>query len=281
MKKFQKKDFFLLLLFLIGFFIAIYPLVSQRYYRIEANKQVNHFEKKASTINSQEMSQRIELAHAYNRTLDPSKLADPYTMEEKDGVKEYARMLELEENIGHVEIPQINEDLPIYAGTSESILQRGAGHLEGTSLPVGGKSTHCVITAHRGLATAKLFRHLDRLKEGDIFYVHNMATVLAYQVDRILTVEPYEFEPILVKNSGDYCTLLTCTPYMINSHRLLVRGHRVAYVAPADAEMMKDVKVSLYYRWYFFFVLLLFGLLFLLEYSRRKWKKGGTTENSK
>lgn len=230
-----KKNWLFILIFILGLSIAVYPLISQWYYRVESAEEIIEFKKAAKALDKEEVARRMELARAYNSTLDVSKLADPYTeKEKKEGIIEYARMLQIGEMIGHVEIPKINEDLPIYAGTSESILQKGAGHLEGTSLPVGGIGTHTVITAHRGLPTAKLFRNLDRLIEGDVFLIHNLETTLAYKVDQIMVVEPSNFEPVLVIEGGDYATLLTCTPYMINSHRLLVRGHRVDYTEAID-----------------------------------------------
>lgn len=227
MNRLKKLPF--ILLFLIGFFIMIYPVISNIYYRSIANNEIDSFEREARKLDDNELRRRIDLARAYNDTLDPSRLTDPFTDKEKEGIAEYARMLEVEEQIGHVEIPRIGEDLPIYAGTRDSILERGCGHLEGTSLPIGGKSTHTVITAHRGLPSAKLFRDLDKLKVGDVFYIHNIQTTLAYEVDRIVTVSPSDFDEVLVVDNEDYATLLTCTPYMINSHRLLVRGHRVPY----------------------------------------------------
>lgn len=182
------------------------------------------------------MLNRLELARAYNKTLNPRKLQDPYSEEEKAGLAEYARMLEIKEKIGYVEIPKLNEKIPVYAGTSEEVLQKGVGHLEGSSLPVGGANSHTVLTAHRGLPTASLFTNLDQLKLGDRFYIHNIAEILAYEVDQILVVEPSDFEPVLVVEEKDYATLLTCTPYMVNSHRLLVRGHRIPYVPEVHEE---------------------------------------------
>ena len=139
-------------------------------------------------------------------------------------------MLEVREMIGHIEIPKIGQDLPVYAGTSEEVLQKGVGHLEGTSLPVGGNSTHSVLTAHSGLPEATLFTELRKLEIGDKFYIHNIKEILAYQVDQIKVVEPTDFNDLLIDPGHDYVTLLTCTPLMINTHRLLVRGHRVEYV---------------------------------------------------
>lgn len=267
LKKLKSSYLPFILIFIIGFAIMIYPVVSQFYYRIESNQEMQHFEDKTSKLNSEEIKKRIRLADAYNHYLKSTKLSDPYSdSEKKKGVAEYARMLEVHEMIGHINIPRINQDIPIYAGTSEFVLQKGVGHLEGTSLPIGGKGTHLVLTAHRGLPTAKLFRNLNRMKKGDVFFVHNIEKVLAYEVDNIQTVEPTNFEPVMIKNDKDYCTLLTCTPYMINSHRLLVRGHRIPYIAH------KEKKETLSHRRNTYYMLMAFILIIFITlwYIRKK-----------
>lgn len=270
----KKKIWPLVILFIAGFVIMMYPLVSNYYYRIEANNQILEFTENAKSLDQNEILRRIELAEAYNSTLDPSKLADPYTEKEKEGIAEYARMLEVKEKLGFVEIPKIDTNLPIYAGTSFDVLNKGVGHLEGTSLPIGGKSTHTVLTAHRGLPSARLFRDLDKLQKGDIFYIHNIQTVLAYEVDQILTVEPSNFDPVLVVDDKDYATLLTCTPYMINSHRLLVRGHRVPYVAPVKEDSRALISLGLEYRDMLAFTIPFSVVLFVLMlYSRSDYRK--------
>lgn len=224
MSKKTKNKLVFMAIFILGLLIFSYPLISQKFYEIKAEDEVVTFVKAAKELPPQDLDKRMALAEAYNRTLDPSRLADPYTDMEKAGRAEYARMLEVEEMVGHIQIPKIGIDIPIRAGSSEDVLQQGAGHLEGTSLPIGGKSTHTVITAHRGLPNAKLFRNLDQLAYGDVFYISNIKETIAYKVDKIQVVEPSDFEPVLVVENKDYATLLTCTPYMINSHRLLVRG---------------------------------------------------------
>lgn len=270
----KKKIWPLVILFIAGFVIMMYPMVSNYYYRIEANNQILEFTENAKSLDQNEILRRIELAEAYNSTLDPSKLADPYTEKEKEGIAEYARMLEVKEKLGFVEIPKIDTNLPIYAGTSFDVLNKGVGHLEGTSLPIGGKSTHTVLTAHRGLPSARLFRDLDKLQKGDIFYIHNIQTVLAYEVDQILTVEPSNFDPVLVVDDKDYATLLTCTPYMINSHRLLVRGHRVPYVAPVKEDSRALISLGLEYRDMLAFTIPFSVVLFVLVlYSRSDYRK--------
>ena len=270
----KKKIWPLVVLFIAGFVIMMYPIISNYYYRIEANNQILDFAENAKKLDNNEILRRIELAEAYNSVLDPSRLADPYTDKEKEGIAEYARMLEVKEKMGFVEIPKIDTNLPIYAGTSNEVLNKGVGHLEGTSLPIGGKSTHTVLTAHRGLPSARLFRDLDKLEKGDIFYVHNIQTVLAYEVDQILTVDPSNFDPVLVVDGEDYATLLTCTPYMINSHRLLVKGHRVPYVAPVKEDSRALISLGLEYRDILAFTIPLSVVLFVLMlYSRSDYRK--------
>ncbi|MEQ2401101.1 class C sortase [Peptoniphilus hominis (ex Hitch et al. 2025)] len=232
-----KKNWKIILIFVLGLMIAIYPIISNYYYTVENNNQVKDFQEAVAEMPSKEVLERIDLAKAYNDTLDPSRLADPYTEREKKGVENYARMLEVREKIGYIDVPKINQQIPVYAGTSEDVLQHACGHLEGTSLPIGGKDTHAVITAHRGLPQVKLFRDLDKMEVGDLFFFTNVKETLAYKVDQILVVEPWDFEPVLVVEGKDLMTLLTCTPYMINSHRLLVRGHRVPYVPEVKEEI--------------------------------------------
>lgn len=234
MSKKTRSRIIFMAIFTLGLLIFSYPLISQKYYEIKAEDEVITFTKAAKELAPEDLDKRMALAAAYNRTLDPSRLADPYTDMEKAGRAEYARMLEVEEMVGHIRIPKIKVDIPIRAGSSEDVLQKGAGHLEGTSLPIGGDSTHTVITAHRGLPNAKLFRNLDQLAYGDIFYITNIKETIAYKVDKIQVVEPSDFEPVLVVERKDYATLLTCTPYMINSHRLLVRGVRIPYQEAID-----------------------------------------------
>lgn len=232
-----KKNWKIILVFVLGLMIAIYPIISNYYYTVENNNQVKDFQEAVSQMPDKEVLERIDLAKAYNDTLDPSRLADPYTEREKKGVENYARMLEVREKIGYIDVPKIGQQIPVYAGTSEDVLQHACGHLEGTSLPIGGKDTHAVITAHRGLPQVKLFRDLDKMEVGDLFFFTNVKETLAYKVDQILVVEPWDFESVLVVEGKDLMTLLTCTPYMINSHRLLVRGHRVPYVPEVKEEI--------------------------------------------
>ena len=269
-----KKNWKIILIFVLGLMIAIYPIISNYYYTVENNNQVKDFQEAVSEMPDKEVLERIDLAKAYNDTLDPSRLADPYTEREKKGVENYARMLEVREKIGYIDVPKINQQIPVYAGTSEDILQHACGHLEGTSLPIGGKDTHAVITAHRGLPQVKLFRDLDKMEVGDLFFFTNVKETLAYKVDQILVVEPWDFEPVLVVEGKDLMTLLTCTPYMINSHRLLVRGHRVPYVpeVKGEIERAKFNYKSLIVPGIVLAVLILIIFLYIRHRRRRRYE---------
>lgn len=257
------------IIFLLGFLILSYPFIAQRYYRIQSDKEVSDFFNEAKKIPSKEIQERLELAHAYNKTLDPSRISDPWTEKEKAGRRNYAKMLEVKERIGIVEIPRISQTLPVYAGTSMEVLDKAVGHLEGTSLPVGGKSTHAVITAHRGLPEKRLFTDLDKMKKGDVFFIHILDKKLAYKVDQILVVEPNDFEPVLVKENKDYLTLLTCTPYSINTHRLLVRGERLENF---EEYMLKPDNEALFVYRQRLFISLIIIIILLIIIIRNRYK---------
>ena len=270
----KKAKWLFRLVFLLGFMVALYPLVSRLYYRIDSNNQVAVFSEGVDELATEEIERRIGLARAYNESLNNVVSEDPYSEEKKkQGRAEYARMLEVHEMIGHVEIPKINQDLPIYAGTAEEVLQKGVGHLEGTSLPIGGNSTHAVLTAHSGLPEATLFTHLNQLEIGDKFYIHNISETIAYQVDQIKVIEPTNFNDLLIEPGHDYVTLLTCTPIMINTHRLIVRGHRVPYVPAVDEELIRTTKANWIFRILFFIALLLIILLIIYLIKLRRDNK--------
>lgn len=274
-RKRKKKQWPFLLVFILGLLVMSYPLISRFYYRIESTQQVEYFDIEKKKLTEAEVRKRIELANAFNKSLNNVISTDPYVKKRMEaGRQEYARMLEINELIGHVEIPKIDTDIPIYAGTVEDVLQKGAGHLEGTSLPVGGSSTHTVITAHSGLPTAKLFTDLSKLKVGDKFFIHNLSRVLAYEVDQIKTVEPSNFSDLLIVPHKDYATLLTCTPIMINTHRLLVRGHRVPYNPHEFDSLNKKNKKIFWLKTIGFVLLLLLIMRWIYRKIKRKSKKG-------
>lgn len=246
-------------IFLMGLIIFSYPSISNYVYQRIADTVNNEFDEAIAQIDDKKIQESLDLAYAYNVFLSETTgnitLEDPYTQEEKEaGLAEYARMLEVNEQMGHVQIPKIRLDAPIYAGTSEAVLQKGIGHMEGTSLPVGGESTHSVITGHRGLPSAELFTELDELEIGDKFYIEYIGGTLAYEVDQIIVVEPTDFSQITIEEGKDYMTLLTCTPYMVNSHRLLVRGHRIEYVEAVQEKEIRENQIGGSYRELFFIV---------------------------
>lgn len=264
-----------LFIFLIGLLILLYPLITAVYYDYESTNEINDFDKHIKSLDERDIDERIKKARAYNATLtNDEMLMDTFTHKEKqEGKALYAKMLEVREKIGHVEIPRIHQDIPLFAGTSDEVLNQGLGHLERTSLPVGGKSTHAVITGHRGLPDKKLFTELDKVKKGDMVYVHNIKEILAYKVDKIKIIEPDEFEPLRIKSGKDQLTLLTCTPYMINSHRLIVTGHRVPYDEKAQEEHMLS-KDPWWWKFMSLYKFYLIGLLLaLLLYLLYRWYK--------
>lgn len=273
-KKKKKSNKLFIFIFILGLGILSYPMISNWYYRIESNNQVADYKEARALLSDEEIQRRMRLAKIYNDNLGNVTPKDPYSEEEKHkAIENYAQMLELRTKIGVIVIPSIDVDLPIYAGTNEEILQKGAGHLEGTSLPIGGESSHSVITAHSGLPSARLFTDLQKVKMGEKFYIENIGGTLAYEVDHIDVIEPSDFQQLLVVPGKDYATLLTCTPIMINTHRLIVRGHRVPYVPEVDDKIMEDKggNLGIDKR---LIILLIFAIIILVRYllSRRKKK---------
>lgn len=231
-KKLTNKQLKILLfsICIVGVLCIAYPIVSRFYYTIDSGIKIQDFDNTKKSLKDDEIKKRIKEAQEYNSALTSEKIYDVFSEKEKNnGLKAYARMIELREKIGHIEIPSINIDLPIYAGTAPQTLQMGIGHMEGTSLPIGGKSTNAVLTGHRGLPKAKLFTDLNLMRVGDEFYIHNIEGILAYKVDKIRVVKPTNLNSVRIASGRDQITLLTCTPYMINTDRLLVIGRRVPY----------------------------------------------------
>ena len=233
MKRRSKKKYIALgLLFLIGLSILLYPLISNQWNSYRDRKLINQYDQTvADTTDDEKIEEMLSAARAYNEEIDEESMPDAFSV--RDGVTdaEYESLLNVEADgmMGYVEIPVIGQTIPIYHYTTEESLQKGAGHLFGSSLPIGGENTHAVISAHRGLPSAKLFTDLNLVQEGDVFYIHILKETLAYEVDQILTVLPDETESLGITEGEDYVTLITCTPYAVNTHRLLVRGHRIAY----------------------------------------------------
>lgn len=263
-KKNKVYNFIIIVLFIMGFIVFSYPFISNYYYTVKNIENNKNFDNERKVLKQKEIEERISKAQYYNLSLSPDIMYDPYLDEKySQGRAEYARMLEVNEQLGYIVIPKIDINLAVYAGTNETVLQKGVGHMEGSSLPIGGEKTHSVLTAHTGLPSAKLFTDLDKLVIGDKFYLTNIKETLAYEVDNIEVVEPNDFSHIRIVDDSDYITLLTCTPYMVNSHRLLVRGHRIPYINDYDINLNAQVKYIVYL--YIVFIILIIILLLILR----------------
>lgn len=219
-------NIFLILALVAGLSLLLYPTVSDYWNSLHASQAVASYDQAVKSMDEGKYDELLQRAGQYNRDLFLRGSLFALTDEERE---DYNSQLDIDGSgvMGYIEIPTIKVSLPIYHGTSDDVLQVAVGHLEWSSLPVGGESTHCVLSGHRGLPSAKLFTNLDQLAEGDLFVIRTLDEVLTYEVDRILIVLPSELQALAAEEGKDLCTLVTCTPYGINSHRLLVRGHRV------------------------------------------------------
>lgn len=231
------KTIFALLMFATGLGIAAYPVISNMLYERNATKVVETYSETVDDMEQEEIDVAKEAARKYNEQLQSVVVRDENGEGEQTG-ESYVDLVNVGESIGYITIPKIDVELPIYNGSSEEVLQKGIGHMEQSSYPIGGESTHSVLTGHRGLPDAELFTNLDDLEVGDRFYLHVLDEILAYQVDQIKVVEPNETGDLDIIEGEDYCTLVTCTPYAVNTHRLLVRGVRTAY----NGELESDVQ---------------------------------------
>ena len=240
MKK-KKDNCITLLLFLIllaGLSLLLYPSVSDYWNSLHQTRAIATYAEEVANLNQDQYDEIWAAAESYNASLTDRVNAYRLSDAQKE---EYQQLLNVSGLgvMGYIEIPEIDVSLPIYHGTEDPVLQVAVGHLEWSSLPVGGESTHCVLSGHRGLPSAKLFTNLDKLREGDTFLLRVLDEILTYEVDQILIVEPQDTAALEIAEGEDYCTLVTCTPYGINTHRLLVRGHRIDNI-----EEVKTVRVT-------------------------------------
>ena len=216
----------LVLILLVGLSLLLYPTVADYWNDLHSTRAIATYTEAVADIDDETYARMWQDAEAFNE-----QLADTGIIWEPDEtlLEQYKGLLDVSGSgiMGYVEIPQISVKLPIYHGTEESVLQVAVGHIAGSSLPVGGESTHCIISGHTGLSSAKLFTDLDDLHEGNLFLIHTLDETLTYQIDQIHTVLPYDLSDLQIVKGKDYCTLVTCTPYGVNSHRLLVRGPRI------------------------------------------------------
>lgn len=264
----------LFLVLIAGFCLLLYPTVSDWWNSFHQSRAIASYVEAVENMSNDEMDEMLELAHEYNERLAEKGISFLLTDEEKE---EYNSLLNMSGTgvMGYIQIPNINVNLPIYHGTDESVLQVAVGHLEGTSLPIGGESTHAALSGHRGLPSAKLFTDLDRIVEGDVFTVTILGQTVTYMVDQIRIVVPEDVSELMIQDGEDYCTLITCTPYGINSHRMLVRGCRIENIREAVVIVSEATKVPNYLVIPAVGVPLLFILLLMMMiyYSLFKPKK--------
>ncbi len=279
------------LMFLLGFAILIYPTVSNQWNTYRQNQLISSYEELIGKMAEEDFTKEWEKANAFNDTIIHNNIFGDVFGENGDDIKntEYWQILNVGNDgvMGYVSIPKINIKLSIYHGTADDVLQTGIGHLNGTKLPIGGESTHSVLAAHRGLPSARLFTDIDQLERGDMFYIHVLDETLAYQVDQILDMVDKDDDETLqkalqIEEGQDHVTLFTCTPYGVNSHRLLVRGTRVPYNGEEEIEstaaesMLKSIQN--YYMIYLILglsvtLLVILLMRFLIKPGKKKHKK--------
>jgi sortase A len=272
--KFIKKNLTTIILFVVffvGLGLLLYPTVSDYWNSVYASHAVSDYTSVVANLSDNDYDEIIQSAVDYNTRLAQSPMS--FTLSDAEN-EDYESQLSLTQVMGYINIPSIRVTLPIYHGTSESVLQTGVGHLAGSSLPVGGIGTHCVLSGHRGLPSAKLFTDLDKLVEGDTFTISVLDETLTYQVDQILIVDPDDVSALAIDPEQDYVTLVTCTPYGVNTHRLLVRGHRIDNAAEAlrvtaDATQIEPVIVAPFAA----VPILIVMLVFVLHRPRKNRRK--------
>ena len=261
----------LIVVFCIGLSLLLYPTISDYWNSFHQTRAIATYTETVATMDDDEYQEIRENADAYNERL--AQQGNSWVLSEEQK-REYESQLDVGQTgiMCYVEVPKIDCRLPVYHGTDEGVLQIALGHIEGSSLPVGGESTHCVISGHRGLPSAKLFSDLDDLEEGDIFLLHTLDETLTYEVDQIRIVLPDELGDLVIQEGEDLCTLVTCTPYGVNTHRLLVRGHRIDNLGnPADRVIADAVQIDKMIVASFIAVpVLVMLLILLLVRTRRK-----------
>lgn len=269
----------LILVFIAGLSLLLYPAVSNRWNEMHQSKAIDSYVQSVQDLDEETYNQILEQAHNYNRKLYEE---DRGLILSEEQLLAYESQLNLEGTgvMAYLSIEKIGCELPIYHGTEESVLQVAIGHIEGTSLPVGGENTHCVLSGHRGLPSAELFSKLDELEKGDTFVIRTLNETLTYEVDLISIVLPDETDLVKIEEGKDLCTLVTCTPYGVNTHRLLVRGHRVANddsspIRVTSEARQYDIMVIAPVFAVPFLVLLLIWMLLHTGRIKRGGKKGG------
>ena len=264
----------LVIVLLVGLGILAYPSFSDYWNSFHQSRAVMTYAENVANMNTEEYKKLLERAGEYNAQLAERGISWNLSDEEKEA---YQEQLNIGGNgvMGYIKIQKIDVMLPIYHGTEESVLQTSIGHLEESSLPVGGESTHCMLSGHRGLPSAKLFTDLDKLEEGDTFTLNVLNETLTYEVDHIWIVEPSDLNNLNIESGKDYCTLITCTPYGINTHRLLVRGHRISNqsgdaMVVADAIQIRPIYIAPFIAIPLLLLILIYVLIATSDRNRKK-----------
>ena len=262
------------LMFLVGFGVLVYPTVSNQWNTYRQSKLITSYEEVVEEMEAEDFSAEWELAENFNKTIEYNAIyGDAFGTEDTElEDTEYWKILNVANDgvMGYLSIPKINVKLAIYHGSEEEVLQTGIGHINGTKLPIGGESTHCVLAAHRGLPSARLFTDIDQMQKGDMFYVHVLDETLAYSVDQILDMVDKDDVDALesalsIEEGKDHITLFTCTPYGVNSHRLLVRGSRVPYSGEEDVIVTApEAVVQSIQNYYMIYLILGLAVTFLV-----------------
>lgn len=270
----------LIIVLIVGVSLLLFPTVSDYWNSFHQTKVIAKYSEEVAKLDKKKHDEFLTAAQNYNKALYDGDHGFSLSSEQRE---KYKSMLDVTGLgiMGYIEIPKIGCTLPIYHGTEESVLQIGVGHLEWSSLPIGGRSSHCVLSGHSGLPTSKLFTNLDKLTEGDTFMIRVIDEILTYEVDRIMVVEPQETSPLCIVDGEDYCTLVTCTPYGVNTHRLLVRGRRIDNIeesrsvrATSNATQIEPMIVASVVA-----VPVLLVILILLLMPRRSRKKHGGNDD--
>lgn len=279
--KISKSTILLFIILLVGLFLLLYPSVADYWNKFHQTRAIAAYDEEAAKLSQEEKDSEIQRAREYNAKL--LNKVYPWSMSDSE-LEEYNSILNVSDTgvMGYITVPAARIQLPIYHGTEDAILQKAAGHIETTSFPVGGESTHAVISGHRGLPSARLFTDIDRLVEGDKFQITVLNEKFSYEVDQISIVLPEDMSQLGIEEGQDYVTLVTCTPYGVNSHRLLVRGHRISNLAydmdglESEANIVDAVLVAPLVA----IPILLLLLIYLLIRTRKKKDKKDKDNNN-
>ncbi len=268
----------LVLIFITGLGILLYPIISNLLMNIFQTTAIQEYNYTVEQMEQDRIEEILSEARVYNEQFKNTIVVDPFSQEAESSVNsEYNEILNIDGTMGYIEIPKIDVNLPIFHGTSEEVLKKGVGHIDTTPLPIGGEGNHSVLSAHRGLPSAKLFTDLDKLEIDDVFMIKMLTETLVYKIDQIKVVEPTDTQYLQAEEGEDYITLITCTPYAINTHRMLVRGTRIdtdEYFATINNSNLDNEKNSVNYLFIFIIVVIIVLIvIFIFKKVRRRRRK--------